>query len=165
MADPIVDTYYASDGFIGYGSQLLVGQGDGSPETFLAVYGVQSIKPGKIETPTVNKTHLRSPDRHHEKIATISDSGPFTVNLQWNPKQESQSLAGGANFTAGGLLKLKQTCAETNFKIVLSDGSPATEWPFRGVVTGFEPGEIGLDNLVNATVEITPLQSYMADLP
>jgi hypothetical protein len=54
---------------------------------------------------------------------------------------------------------------EHNFKIVLNDGSPATEWPFRGVVTRFQPGEIGIDDKINFTAEITPLQDFSADLP
>jgi hypothetical protein len=35
MAD-VTDTYYASEANIGYGAQLLIGQDDGSPETFAA---------------------------------------------------------------------------------------------------------------------------------
>jgi len=167
MAD-VTDSYYAGPGFIGYGAQLLVGQDDGSPETFSAVIGVRSIKPGRIETPAIPKTHLRSPDRHHEKLAGISDSGPFVVSGQWAPTHGSQSRASNLvadGFPAGGLLELKRTCAERNFKILVPDGSPATEWPFVGFVSAFEPGEINNEGVAEFQAEITPLRSYMSGLP
>ena len=46
-------------------------------------------------------------------------------------------------------------------------GSPdeQIEWPFRGVITKFQPGEIGVDDKINAMVEVTPLQAFDADLP
>lgn len=161
----VTDDFYASDGFIGYGTQLLVGQDDGSPETFVAVYGVSSIKPGKLTAGVADKTHLRSVGRAREKKATIRDYENFSVTGQWNPKHGSQSNAGGDGFTGGGLLALHRTLAERNFKLLLSDGSPATEWPFRGTVTGFDPGEIGLDQIVTFTAEITPLSDFTGDLP
>lgn len=160
----VTNTFYASDGFVGYGSQLLVGQG-GSPETFVAVAGVASIKPGKLTAAVVDKTHLRSIGRAREKAATLRDYEAFTITGQWNPSHGSQSNAGGDGFTAGGLLAIHRSLEERNFKIVLSDGSPATEWPFRGVVTGFDVGEIGLDSICTFTAEITPLQDFTADLP
>jgi hypothetical protein len=161
----VTDTYYSGDAFVGYGSQLLVGQDDGSPETFVAIADVLSITPGDMTTAVVQKTHLRSPDAHHEKIATLRDSGPFTITGNWRPAHGSQSNAGGDGFTSGGLIALWRTRAERNFKIVLSDGSPATEWPFRGVVTKFQPGEIGVEDKVPFTAEITPLEDFSADLP
>lgn len=166
MAD-VTDTYYAGDAFIGYGSQLMVGQDDGSPETFVAVADITTITPGDMSTAIVDKTHLRSPEAHREKLAALRDSGPFTLTGNWRPLHGSQSNAGGDGFDAasGGLMGLWRQRLERNFKIVLSDGSPATEWPFRGVVTRFQPGEIGVDDKVNFTAEITPLSDFSADLP
>jgi hypothetical protein len=63
------------------------------------------------------------------------------------------------------LIGLWRTREERNMKIVLSDGSPPTEWPFRGVVSRYQPGAIGLEELVNFTAEITPLQDFSANLP
>lgn len=163
MAD-VTGTYYAGEAFIGYGTQLLVGQDDGSPESFVAVADVMSIQPGDMTTNVVQKTHLRSPEAHHEKLAAIRDSGPFTISGNWRPGHGSQSNAGGDGFDTG-LIGLWRQRLERNFKIVLSDGSPATEWPFRGVVTKFQPGSIGLEEKVDFTAEITPLQDFSADLP
>lgn len=164
----VTDTYYAGDAFIGYGSQLLVGQGD-SPETFVAIADIESITPGEMSTEVVKKTHLRSPEAHHEKLAAIRDSGPFKLKGNWRPLHGSQSNTTNSSadgFTGGGgLMFLWRTRAERNFKIVLSDGSPATEWPFRGTVTKFQPGEIGVGDKVPFEAEITPLSDFSASLP
>lgn len=160
----VTDTFYAGEAFIGYGSQLLVGQDDGSPETFVAIADVESITPGDMSTNVVQKTHLRSPEAHHEKLAALRDSGPFQISGNWRPNHGSQSNAGGDGHTLG-LIGLWRTRAERNFKIVLSDTSPGTEWPFRGVVTKFQPGEITGENKVAFTAEITPLSDFSADLP
>lgn len=160
----VTDTFYAGEAFVGYGTQLLVGQDDGSPETFVAIADIDTITPGEMTTEIVDKTHLRSPEAHREKIATIRDSGPFTITGNWRLKHGSHSNAGGDGHTIG-MIGLWRTKAERNFKIVLSDGSPATEWPFRGVVSRYQPGAIGLTERVTFTAEITPLQDYSADLP
>jgi hypothetical protein len=39
------------------------------------------------------------------------------------------------------------------------------ELPFRGVVTKFQPGAIGLTEKVPFTAEITPLRDFSAGLP
>ena len=157
MAD-VTGEFYKGDAFHGYGTQLLVGQGDGSPQTFTAVADVTSITPGDMTTAVIEKTHLRSPDAHREKLAGLRDSGPFALEGNWRPEHGSQSNAGGDGFaTPGGLLYLWRTRQEREFVIVLSNGSPAIEWPFRGVVTKFQPGVIGVDDKVNFTAEITPL--------
>lgn len=166
MAD-VTDLYYAGDAFIGYGAQIKVGQDDGSPETFTAVADIMEITFGDMTTNVIPKTHLRSPGRHHEKIATIRDSGPIVIKGNYRPGHGSQSHATPVDgFLAGrSLLELWESVTEANFEIELPDGSPATVLPFRGVVTKFQPGTVGLETLVDFTCEITPLQSYSESLP
>jgi hypothetical protein len=164
MAD-VTDTYYPGEAFTGYGVQLLVGQGGTSPDTYAAVADLESITPGDMTTNVIDKTHLRSPEAHTEKLAGLRSSGPFALVGNWRPTHGSQSNAGGDGFTGGGLIALWRTRAERNFKIVLTDGSPGTEWPFRGVVTKFQPGEITGDNKVTFSAEITPLSDNSAALP
>lgn len=242
MAD-VTNTYYAGEAKIGYGAQLLVGQGETPTETFVAIADLNEITPGDMTTEVHDKTHLRSPEAHREKLAGLRDSGAFGVSGNWRPNHGSQSNAGGDGFPTGGLVALWRTRQERNFKILLPFGetvtlsittlsqaagvatattsaphglttgasvtitgaspgayngtqtltgaptattftfavaagtaSPATgtisgtvatdiEWPFRGVVTKFQPGAIGLDDKVNFTAEITPLSDFSADLP
>lgn len=169
MPDPntdVTDLYYEGQAFHGYGSQLMVGDG-ASPEVFEAIADVLSITPGDMSTAVIEKTHLRSPEAHREKLAGLRDSGPFTISGNWRPGHRSQSNAGGGSgaFASGGLIGLWRARTTHNFKIVLSDGSPATEWPFTGFVSKFQPGEIGPDDKVSFTAEITPASDFSADLP
>lgn len=162
----LTDTYYAGDAGVGYGTQLEVGDG-ASPESFEAVADVVSIQPGKMSTATVEKTHLRSPNRHREWLATIRNSEAFTVVANWRPSHESQSQAGGGSgsFVSGGLLKKWINVSEENFQLVIPGVSPSITWPFAGTVTGFQPGSITVDGKLEVTIEITPLRDYSAGLP
>lgn len=164
----VTDTYYPAEGsFHGYGTQLMVGDGT-SPENFEAVAEVKSITFGDMTTAVFDRTHLRSPDAHREKLAGLRDSGPFQLSCNWRPKHESQNNQGGGSgaFAAGGLLYMWINRLTKNFKIVLSDESPATEVPFAGVITKFQPGQVGADGGVDLSVEITPLNgAWHADLP
>jgi hypothetical protein len=172
MAD-VTDTFYAGEAFIGYGAQILVGQDDGSPETFVAIPDIESITPGDMITGIVNKTHLRSPGRHHEKLGTIRDSGPIVLAGNYRPTHGAHKQAGGDGFSAThSLLSLWRNVTEANFKIVLPEdandaGSPGDSiaLPFRGVVTRYQIGAIGLEEKVPFTCEITPLSDYSGDLP
>jgi hypothetical protein len=165
MAD-VTGTYYAGEAIVGYGAELLVGDG-ASPASYEAVADVISITPGEMTTAVIDKTHLRSPDRHREKIATLRDSGPFVIRANWRPSHESQSKAGGGSgsFTAGGLVQKWINVSEEDFLIRLNDGSPPTEFPFRGTVTRFQPGEVTVDNKIEVSIEITPLRDFSASLP
>lgn len=158
------NTYYAVEGAIhGYGAQLLVGNG-ASPETFEAIAGITSITPGPMTTEDIKRTHLRSPDAHHEHMAGLRDSGAFSVNGVWLPTEQSQSNTGGGSgsFASGGLIALWRARTTHNFKIVLAD---ATAWPFRGYVSQFQPGEIGTGDKINFTASFQPTEAYDADLP
>lgn len=166
MAD-VTDTFYASEGFIGYGSQWLVGQDDGSPETFVAVAQIDTIEFGEMTAGIINKTHLRSPGRAHEKIATIRDLGPFTMTGTLNLAHGSHNNAGGDGFTSGGLIAIHRSLEERNMKIVLPDdaGSPPIELPFRGVINSLKLATLGLEELVKFTAQVQPLADYTASLP
>ncbi len=160
----VTDTFYASDGFVGYGSQWEIGQDDGSPETFVAVAQIASIKFGDMSTGIVNKTHLRSPGAAHEKIATIRDIGPFAMTGTLNIQHGSLNNAGGDGFVGGGLIALHRARTERNMKIVLSD-TDTTELPFRGVISKLNLGDVTLEGLVMFSCEVQPLQDYTASLP
>lgn len=163
----LTDTYYAGEAFHGYGSQLMVGDGGGSPEGFEAIADITEISFGDMTTAVIEKTHLRSPEAHREKLAGFRDSGAFTVKGNYRPSHESQSNAGGGSgsFVSGGLVAIWRTREERNFKLVLSDGSPGTELPFRAIVSKFQPGTVGTEGKVDFTAEFTPLQDFSADLP
>jgi len=161
----VTNQFYAGEAIHGYGTQLLVGQDDGSPETMVAIADIETITPGTMETAVIDKTHLRSPEAHREKLLGMRDSGPFVVTGNWRPRHGSHSNAGGDGFTGGGLVAIWRQRQERNFQILIPDGSPALEWPFRGGVSKYQPGEIGVDDKIPFTAEITPLRDHSAGLP
>lgn len=164
MAD-ITGLFYASEGNIGYGAEWRIGQDDGSPETMVAVAQVDTIQFGEMSAGILNKTHLRSPGRAHEKIATIRDMGPFTMTGTLNMGHGSQNNAGGDGFTSGGLIAIHRALEERNMEIEIPDGSPATVLPFRGVISSLNLGELSLEGIQKFTAVVQPLADYTADLP
>ena len=165
----LTNTFYAATGGRnGYGSQLKVGDG-ASPEVFEALGEVTKITFGDLTTSVLTRTHLRSPDGHHEKLAGIQDSGPFQLEMNWRPTHVSQSNSGGGSgaFASGGLLAMKRARAEHNFILVYLDTADADtlELPFAGIVTKYQPGEVSVEGSTKLMVEITPVRSYMAALP
>ena len=127
MAD-VTDTFYPGAAVIGYEAQWLIGQDDGSPETFVAVADIEAIEFGEMTYNVINKTHLRSPGRAHEKRLTIRDIGPFRMRGNLRLSHGSQSNAGGDGFTSGGLIALHRAGSERNMKISYEDPavSPST---------------------------------------
>ncbi len=70
MAD-ITGTFYAGDAFIGYGTELRVGQGD-SPETFVAIADIGV-------DPNVADKLVDQPNIRHEPDQRIVAVFPFDV--------------------------------------------------------------------------------------
>jgi hypothetical protein len=165
MAD-VTGTTYAGEAFIGYMSELRIGQGD-SPETFVAVADVTLITPGDMTTGVIEKTHLRSPDRHREWLLTLRDSGAFTIVGNYRPGHGSHTVGGGDGFDPNrSLVSLWRDATEANFEIELpgdaaGGGSPnGIILPFRGGVIKYQIGALGIDVKVDFTAEIKPLQGY-----
>jgi hypothetical protein len=170
MADR-TDTFYPAEGAIhGYGSQLLVSDGAPTTPAWAAIAAVVKITPGEMGTEDIDRTHLRSPDAHREHMPGLRDSKAFVVEFIWMPAEESQSNAGGATgvFAEGGLIKMWRERTIHDFMIRLPVVAPAVtpvEWPFRGYVSKFQPGEIGAEDKIGGTAEFMPTQAYDADLP
>lgn len=164
----VTDEYYASDAFVGYGAQFKVGQGD-SPETFVAVPEINKIgNVVKGSTGIIDVTHLRSPNRHKEKLATLRDSAAIQIDGNFLPGHGAHKLAGGDGFVSGhSLFALWKSCAKNNFEIVLPDaaglvGSPAADivLPLVGTITAYEVGEMTPEGKVPFMMQVTPLHDY-----
>lgn len=167
MPDRTGQFYAAEESIHGYGSQLMVGD-NGSPEAYEAIAGLRIITPGTMDTADIDNTHLRSPDAHREHRPGIRNSGPFSFEGIWMPNEQSQSNEGGGTgaFANGGLIAMWRSREIRNFKIVTSDGSPDIEFgPFRGYISQFQPGAIGLDDIVTFTGAVQPTAAYDATLP
>lgn len=159
MAD-VSDTFYPSEGWIGYGSQLLVAiDNDPDTEATVAIAEVTTITPGSIDTEDVDRTHLRSPEAHHEHMPGLRDSAAFEIGGTLRLDHESQN-----NATPNGLIFLQRTRVVRNFAIKLADPAE-TLWPFRGYVSRFQIGALGITGLTTFTAGIMPTQSYSENLP
>ncbi len=165
MADR-TDTTYEANATHGYLAQLLMGDGT-SPEQYEAVALVRSITPGRMETAVIDKTHLRSPAAHREKMPGMRDSGAFVCACIMDLSEESQSNAGGGSgaFQNGGTLAKWIDRSTHNWQIRFGSGSPQTAFPFSGFVSAWQLGEIGQDDLIPLTLEITPASDFSSNLP
>lgn len=165
MADR-TDTTYESNATHGYLAQLLLGDGT-SPEAFQAVAAVISITPGRMETAVIDKTHLRSPAAHREKMPGMRDSGAFVCECILDLTDESHNNAGGGSgsFQGGGTLAKWIDRTTHNWQIRIGTGSPQTTFPFSGFVSAWQMGVIGADDKINLTLEITPASDFSASLP
>lgn len=161
MSDRTETFYAAEGGFIGYGAQLLVGAGD-SPETFEAVFGVESITFPKTEFSDTDTTHLRSPNRHHEHRAGMRDTSEITITGIYNPSEQSLSSAGGGTgpFQGGGLPVLAEDGNNRNFIVRLPIGSPAVELPIRGYIKGFSLNDLNTEDVVKYSLSLMPTQAF-----
>jgi hypothetical protein len=166
----VTDTYYPSEGMIGYGTQLLVAlDGDPDTEATEAVAEITTITPGSIDTEDVVRTHLRSPDAHHEHMPGLRDSGAFELvgTLRLDHESQNNTPTAGAvpgPAGSGGLIYLQRTRAIVNFAIKLPDAA-GTTLPVRGYVSRFQIGAMATTGLLNFTAAIMPTESYSADLP
>lgn len=161
MADR-TDTYYAAEGgAIGYGAQLLLGDGV-SPEDFEAIFGVRSIQLGDTNIEDVDLTHLRSPDAHREHAPGMMDTDVFTITGIYKPDEWSLSTAGGGTgpFANGGLPYLRNQRGIHNWVIRLPFGSPQEEVEFRGYISGFSLGDITQDAVIEYTLTIQCTQAF-----
>lgn len=165
MAD-VTNTDYAADALIGKGAQWLIGDG-ASPETFEAVYGVRRITPGRTTTNIIDKTHLRSPNNHTEKMAGRRDSEGWTIEMIYNPLHESHTNAGGGSgsFTGGGIFAMHIAGTELNHVFRVETGSPDTDLAVRGIISDLSLGELSDQNLILLTATVMPLRDYLGDLP
>ena len=131
----------------GFGTLLQVGDG-ASPEVFTTIAECTNIKPPQQQTGNIDVTHHESPNSHRELIASLRSSGTVQFTINYLPANATHANTGQ------GLLKLQQDRTVKNWKIVLTDPA-ATEWLFSGFVSNFDPQDIGVDDKISATCEIT----------
>lgn len=160
MADRTNTTYAATEGTIGYLGQVLMGDG-ASPEVFEAIAYVRSVTFGETSVADVNRTHLRSPDAHHEHAPGMLDSSAITIRGIYAPNEQSLSTAGGGTgpFASGGLPYLVKQRGTHNFVVRHPNGTDEVE--VTGYLTGFSLSELAAENVIEYTTGIMPTQAYV----
>lgn len=158
----VTGTYYAGSADIGYGSEFLVGQNDGSPETFSAIADVIEVSLGGFTAEIIPKTHLRSPGRAQEKMSGLRDFEPITVKCNYNRNHGSHKQTGGDGFSSTyNLPVLHKNQTECNFLALVGSGSPQEEIAIAGVVSGMTRPTLGVSGKMEITYTITPLRDYL----
>jgi hypothetical protein len=112
-----------------YGVLLKIGNGATS-ETFTTIAEVRDIEGPELELETKDVTSHDS-GGWKEHIGTLLSGGEVSFDLNFIPQNATQGYD-------GGLLEDMVNRTKRNFKLVFPD-SPATEWAFAALVTGFSP--------------------------
>lgn len=127
----------ASNATAGYGARF--GIEGTTPGTYVYVAEVTSITPPGWTRDTIEVTHLESDDKTKEYIGSLVDAGEATITVNYLPSVTDTLLAA---FTA----------EVDNFRILLPGGALALD--FRGIVTGYELGDLVGDDKMSATLTI-----------
>lgn len=159
MADRTGTFYSAEGAIIGYGAQVLIGNG-ASPEVFYAVAGVKSVTMPETMFNDTNFTHLRSLNRHKEHGAGIRDSSEMSVEGIYIFGDDSLSTAGGGSgtFSAGGLPVLAADGENRNLLVRFADVA-TSEVEVRGYIKGFSLTNVGTEEPVGYKFSVMPSQA------
>lgn len=124
---------------------MLIKIGNGaSPEVFTTIKEIKTFSGPSGSAAVIDVTDLSSLAK--EKRMGLADEGQLSFTINYIP-----------NDTQHALLRAKRASrAETNFRMVFTDDSPATTWTFGAFVTGFAVSG-AVDGVVeaNVTLEIT----------
>ena len=108
---------------------------------FVDVPNRVQIVPPAMENPPDDRTNLDSTWR--EKAATIPDGGDVSLLIQWDPADTvHQALL--TRFAAG---------TDTQWKLIFQD-TGAAEGAFNGHISGWQWGEVTVENHIRATITI-----------
>lgn len=100
---------------------------------------VTSLTPPGWTRDTVDVTHLESPDMAKEFIGGLIEAGEATISINYVPSATDTLLAA---FTA----------ARGEFRVLFPSGTVALD--FKGIVTGYEMGDLVADDKMSATFTV-----------
>jgi predicted secreted protein len=135
-----------SNAISSFGTLLKIGDGGGGGEVFTTIAEVLDINGPGIKNSVKEVTHQTSTGGFRERIATLSDAGEVTFDINFIPTENTQDAG-------AGLLKDAINRTLRNFKIVFPD-TAVTTWAFSAFVTDFEPHE-PVDGSLGASVTLT----------
>ncbi len=155
-------TFYAADGaIIGYGAQVLIGNG-ASPEVFTAVAGVKKVKMPETMFADTDFTHLRSPNRHKEHGAGIRDSSEMEVEgiyIFGDTSLTADGVGSGTTaFASGGMPTLAEDGQNRNIIVRFADDD-TSEVAITGYIKGFSLTDVGTTEPVGYKFAVMPAQA------
>ena len=140
-------------GLSAFGTILKMGEGDivPGPETFTTIGGVTNVAGPGFSLDTIDVTAHDSPGAFEESIATIIRQGEVTVDINYDPNDPTHS----ADPAGEGLVQALVDRAVKNFQLIWPV-TPAVQWNFQALVTGFEPSAPYDDKLgASVTLKVT----------
>jgi hypothetical protein len=116
----------------------------GSPATFVAIPDVRDINFRTGSATVIDTTDLSATTAKTKRMG-LPDEGQLTFTLMFRPQQAQHAE----------LVAAKADRKARNFRVVLTDASPATEYEFAGYVLSI-PISAAVDGVIesNVTVEI-----------
>lgn len=114
----------------GFGTTLSKGDG-ASPEVFTAVAQVIDISGPGMKADTIDITNHSSASGYREFIQGLKDAGEIKMTIQYDPAAATHKNS------AGGVLYAFEQGSKGNWKLAFPS-SPAANWTFPAVVTGFD---------------------------
>lgn len=128
----------ASGALAGYGAKFSI---KGAGSTYTAVAEVVSITPPGLTRETIDVTHLNSDDQTKEFIGSLIEAGEATITINYVPSASDVLLT--AFTTNGGAGEFRITYPKNDFNM-----------DFKGIITGYEQGDIVVDDKLSATLTI-----------
>lgn len=115
-----------------FGTVLEMGDGAG-PEVFTAIAQVTNIGGPGLSLDTEDVTTHDQVSAWEEVIATVLRTGELSLEIVYDPANDTHDYAGGL-----GLVKKLNNKTKSNFKLKFPDAATTT-WTFAAYTTGFEP--------------------------
>ncbi|HXJ71654.1 MAG TPA: phage tail tube protein [Candidatus Dormibacteraeota bacterium] len=130
-----------------FGSRLYVLADGGSPEDFVEVKRITSVKPGASTTAAIDTTELDSPGVHKQRIPGVRDTGAIAFAGNYQPDDPGQQR----------MAELQASRDVTTFRVAAPDalGSPAVTWEYTGFVSGFSIDDLNPNVPITFKGEIT----------
>jgi len=133
----------ASNARLGFGSVFEIVD-DNSPDLFVAMAEIKSVKPPSAKVDQVEVTHMQSPGMYREFISGLIDSGEASFVMNFIPNSASDSRIFALLNLPIGVSRLRaMRCSFPN----------GTTWSFTGQIVGYEP-EVPFDSVMTATVTV-----------
>ena len=127
---------------LGYGTIYRIWDASLTVPALVDLAEVTSITPPESTADRIDATHMQSPDRRREYISGLIDSGSASIEIQWEPGNDTDVLIRGL-LTSG---------AKVQHEIEFPNGVTVS---FDAVITGFSKA-IPVDDKMTATIEVAP---------
>jgi hypothetical protein len=131
-----------SNAMLGFGSVFQIVD-DNSPDLYVDVSEVTSIKPPSAKLDQIDVTHMQSPGRRREFITGLIDSGEASFEMNFIPGSASDQRLNSLLTLPVGISR-RRSC-----RISFPNG---VTWTFDAELTGYDPA-IPFDGKMTAAVK------------